>query len=220
MMEKDFGLTREGIMACSTCGGGTKTYGGRAGTPMPTEGAVMLEYTGSKAGGISFRGARSGKDYRFSASHPHGYVLQDDVSGFLARSDFRVAQSATPDLRTAQTAEPMIVASRAPGFSSPAPVSVASDPLAAVLATDPVAAVLAPAVPTAVAVAEGQTDADGETLPVVGSTGAVKTLLDTYPTRTALNAEAKRLGVANPEGLPNKTAVANAIVVLREVRGG
>ncbi len=220
IMQKDFGLTREGFMACSTCGGSTRSYGGANMRSAPADGAVLLEYMGTKGGGVTFRGERSGRQYRFSASHRLNYVAAEDADAFLRRSDFRRAELAGSDLRAAQTPQPEMVASRAYGFQPPQ-TAPTPDPVAAVLAAAPVAVADAPlAQPDAVPDApQGDPEDVGETQPMVGAEATVKQVLDRFPSRSALNAEAKRMGVASPEALPNKTAVANAIVTMREIRG-
>ena len=217
MLEKDYGIDPgRGLMACSSCGGTRRTFGGSVQQMAAPEGAMLLEYVGPKQGSQTFRGTATGTLYRFSAvpSQSRRYVDNRDAPGLLARSDFQKAEPLSTGLREAQTMEPAIVASRTPGTSpalapSAAAVAVApaSDQLASLFdhtpvappATDPPSAAAAP-------------DA-----PATTSDPRVQAVLDQFPTRAALDQEAERLGISGR--MANKAEVANAIVVMREMRG-
>lgn len=68
------------------------------------QGAVLVEYTGSKVGSVRYRGP-SKTVYAFAAGDPPKYVLPQDVSAFQGRPDFRIV----PATAIAAAVEPVLV---------------------------------------------------------------------------------------------------------------
>lgn len=228
MLEKDFGLGMEGLMPCRTCGGSQPTFGaalgGGPGVP-PADGAQLIEYTGERLGAVNYR-APSGVVYRFSkGADSRKYVRAEDIDYFISRSDFRVAQE-TSVVDAARTDAPVIVASRSPGWAdhtqapspdaTPGPIVESSDPvIPGAVSIDALFEDVDPS-PAAVDVVQSPS-VDGDSDPEADR--RVLAVLSEYGSRTDLNAAAAALGVAGADRLPNKTAVAAAIVAMREMRG-
>ncbi len=107
------------LMGCGGCGQ-KKTLNRQNGQRLhrdlpPPEGAVLVEYTGGKAGAVGFRGP-SGTLYRFAAGEGPKYVLAQDAPFFDGRMEFRrVDQMAVAD----QPDAPQLVAEGPPAAVPP-----------------------------------------------------------------------------------------------------
>lgn len=226
IMAKDFGMTEGGLMACATCGGGTRTYGGTTQTAEVPEGALLIEYTGAKGGTQQYR-APSGTVYRFGGADRVKYVRPEDVQMFTARPDFRQVEPAS-DVWDARTPVPDIAASRTPGYTTRPAADRIDATLADAQSEDRDAQLDTAA--REVEQAAGLTSApdgpeadpaalveDAAPRPDAPASDAVRALIRQLGTRAELNAEATRLGLQDPESLPTRETVAEAILALREM---
>jgi glycosyltransferase involved in cell wall biosynthesis/GT2 family glycosyltransferase len=218
MMTADFGIGAEGLMPCSTCGGGRGNYNtanGEAGyaSGPPSDDYATVEYTGSRGGTFRLRGT-SGSTYAFSASRREAFVLKIDLPNFAGRGDFIVRDR--PSM-TEMPTEPVVEPQRHFGGGELHIPSIdhAKNDVIAQMGTAPEAP--APGTqPTMVALADGgyrSVDPD-ETLHTHDDVASTTPLAKM--TRPELNAEATRLGVTEPEGYDNKAALTAAIESLRE----
>lgn len=101
---------QEKLMACGSCGSRSNSasaYSRQASSNVTAAGqvtpdAVLLEYTGTEAGPMTFLGKSTGTKYRFGqdVDHYRRYVRGADVAGFLSlEGQFRIATSVdSPEL--------------------------------------------------------------------------------------------------------------------------
>lgn len=68
---------------------------------------VLVEYFGSKAGGVTYKG-NSGRFYVFSASEPMRYVLGEDARLFASLKDFRIVADGTSSSDVHSPGEPVL----------------------------------------------------------------------------------------------------------------
>lgn len=103
------------LMACSVCrqrnsvaiatGNAWSQLPARA--PAPQDGAVLVKYTGNKAGAMAFKGS-SGTTYWFGKGDPPKYVLEKDVDLFKRFHEFEILPASY------KGEEPMLVAEGPP----------------------------------------------------------------------------------------------------------
>lgn len=87
----DYFAGRKQLMACGCKAGriAPQPVVQMAARSAPSSSAVLIQYTGSKAGTIRYRGA-SKTIYTFAAGDPPKWVLAQDAAGFASRPDFQV----------------------------------------------------------------------------------------------------------------------------------
>jgi glycosyltransferase involved in cell wall biosynthesis len=242
IVEHDFGTQGGVLLACSTCPSGrsttvrTNSFPSQGLKPPPDEDAVLVHYNGVAAQNQRLRSKINRAIlYKFSANHPDLWVHKDDAPLILRRGDFELREFAPPAV--SETA-PVILAARTPAMATASaggpgagPVTLAPPP-PPIDAPEPVAtAAAAPEPPPAPA--EPSTplsepdppapDPDAPPEPVAAAPvepdapPVVKALVDSH-TRSTLDEMARELGIADPETLANKTAVAAAIITMREMK--
>lgn len=228
LMHKDWGLGEGGIVACSTCGGKSGTYGSQQGVTPPADGAVLMEYTGGKGGSVGYRGAVTKQVYRVSSLSPQFYAYEPDIPALLMRGDFkRVDTTALP----VNGDRPVLVAERtvaSPVMDTPAPQPIALTPAPVVMsaAAAPAAAPPAPDFrPPASAVDDAPpVTADPDAVDPPDTSGApisaeAQRVLNKYRNRAKLEEAAKQIGIDDTTKFKTNAQLAQVIAVMMEMNG-
>lgn len=106
------------LMACGSCGrrqtvpSGSGVWAATSSRRIESEEAVLIEYTGNKAGAMPFRGP-SKTMYWFAAGDKR-YVLKEDIAFFLKYSEFREAIVTVPP---EELVAPVLVADGSPNIN-------------------------------------------------------------------------------------------------------
>jgi hypothetical protein len=227
IMAKDFGLTKGGeLLACSSCGAGRATTSGwtppqqqQAVNGPPPEDAMLLRYTGNRAGAFTFRSqVNPSVNYAFSAYDPEGYVHKTDAEGLLSRGDFIRVERGPAVMAAAALTAPPLVAARTPV------VSGAGDSPSGIGWMPPVGAERGltgtPSAPAEERQASVSTTAVMDrpaVRPLTEKQQADIEFLVSKNSREDLNQMARDEGLADPEAMANKTEVAQAVLVKREL---
>lgn len=227
MMQKDFGLQRGGeLLACSRCGAGRQTTSFGTMAPLangvrrtPPEDAVLLRYTGPRAGTFRFKSkVNPAVAYAFSVTDNERYVHKEDAKGLLERPDFElvaaeeIARAAevldTPPLVAAR--EPVLAgaqdaASGVPSWAAGAAYGMEEAPAAPVAA--PRASVAAEAPPEPSVIPERTAQPPNQQAVALAEKHS----------REELNRMAQEAGLADVETMRTKLDVAIAILVKRSL---
>lgn len=229
IMQQDFGAIGGELLACSRCPSGRSTTSMgyaqhtalRGATMAPPSGdAVLLRYTGDKAGDIPFTSRVDRRTvYRFSTNRPEGWVHKDDAEWLLGYDYFQRIDIATNGNGNAEP--PM---ETEPLFAGRVPVGVATSGSAGsgTIPTGDVGAGMqmttAPESATATtAVAEPPASDAEEEAAIAIADPDVQRLA--RASRDDLNAQAAQLGITGAETLRTKVDVAKAIVAYKRMMG-
>lgn len=235
IMQLDFGATRGGeLLACGRCPSGAGTTSGTwRQTPMrnaaPPEDAVLLRYTGNRAGNIPIRSTVNQQViYRFSMTKPEGYVHKDDLPKFENMSDFQVVpQAEAVASQAARQHEPLVAARMPVGAGAPALPAMPEQPPAPLMPEAaampgqmaPVSDVAPPANEAAPPENEGAPpEQERESRPARPLSPQASDLAAKH-SREELNRIAAQEGITNAETLATKSAVAQAIITKRQMFG-
>lgn len=220
------------LMACTSCGSGRSTTASgfaspRAlGAPRESGDWVLVRYIGPKANAGAFRSRVDPRSepYRFGMHNPEQWVRAEDAPAFLSQRNLFVLIEQKAD--TVATEAPVLAPAREPVMAGavPSPAGTgtfvqpdspfANVPLeTAAPEPEPVQE------PVAAEAAPEPTPEPGSMQSTVEASEGAKALAARH-NREELNRMAVDVGIQNPESLGTKEALAQVILVKREMRGG
>lgn len=242
IMAKDFGIPLGGeLMACGSCPAGRGTTlapsiwappSARSleAPPADINGMVLVEYTGQRAGAVTFKSSVPGQtEYSFSAFRRRSLVRADDAEYFAMNTDFRVVPSEeiAPLQKAVEQAGHLVasgpprpaprveVEAGLPGFLGPSAPIEAPQPVAAAAT-----AVMERPADAPTTLLDSAHDASRATVKDAPPADPEVTALARKHTRAQLEEMAAGLGIANASTLGNIRALAEVIVRVQRAQAG